>query len=352
MSGSRLATVVHVNPADTDVVERYLALGAERVVLVAGDPDTVSPLCAAMRGRSDVEVVEAVVAPTAGHARWMRFNVRGLGGLLEPTGLRGYFPRLQLLECVPVCTSTLQTVLDRLHVSRHDDERANLLVLETPGTEAALLQGVARETLYAFGLVLLRGARGGLYQNGVDHEAALRWLRGRAYRQHIQIEETDPLWPVTLMRLHAEAAERMVHADHVLELRAQLEHVQKAFEQRTQQHEAQVQALEAALEQAKARADKLAKDQHDEAEQLRRASEARIEALAKDKAQLTSERDAQSRLAAERQTQANERQKHIQQLEFELADFQLRLELLHQELIKAEGQLELVKDLLFHEEAL
>jgi chromosome segregation ATPase len=83
-----------------------------------------------------------------------------------------------------------------------------------------------------------------------------------------------------------------------------------------------------------------------------RDSEARARALDSEKMHLTSERDSNGKLAAERLAQASERQKRVQQLEAELADSSFRLELLHHEVTRAEGQLGLVKEILLREEVL
>src|SRR5688572_20038255 len=98
LDGAKLATVVHVNATDPGLIDRYLALGARRVVLTVADADAVAPMRRAAGGRAGVEVVEAIVSSKAGAASWLRFNVREVSGLLEPSGLRTFYPRLQLIE--------------------------------------------------------------------------------------------------------------------------------------------------------------------------------------------------------------------------------------------------------------
>jgi septal ring factor EnvC (AmiA/AmiB activator) len=80
-------------------------------------------------------------------------------------------------------------------------------------------------------------------------------------------------------------------------------------------------------------------------------------ALAKDKAALTAARDEQAKLAQARQTEIDtlksrlqEQQKRVTELESQIAERDQRQSLMDEELHKAEGQIELIKDLLLRNE--
>ncbi|WP_210545494.1 hypothetical protein [Rhodoferax sp. PAMC 29310] len=86
---------------------------------------------------------------------------------------------------------------------------------------------------------------------------------------------------------------------------------------------------------------------------------AQRDALANDKAALTAARDEQAKLAAERQTALATQQKdsgsnlqRLQQLEADNQEYAARQHMLQEELIKAEAQIDLIKDLLLREPGL
>ena len=85
-----------------------------------------------------------------------------------------------------------------------------------------------------------------------------------------------------------------------------------------------------------------AQKSRDEQQKLATERQAKIEVL-------TKERDAQSKLVAERQQQLAESRGRLQQLEAEHTETITRQNLLQEELVKAEGQIDLIKDLLLRE---
>jgi len=131
-----------------------------------------------------------------------------------------------------------------------------------------------------------------------------------------------------------------------------------------------------ALAQARDEQAKLATERQAQLDQLSQEKAeltAARDSLAKDKTALTQARDEQAKLVTERQTQLdkitterdqlqkslNENKKalegakqQIQQLEEEASESLHRQQLLHEELIKAEAQIELIKDLLLREPGL
>lgn len=296
-----LGTVVHVQPSETEVILRYGALGARRVVLVVGDAEAVPPLRRLLPGRPWLEIVEAVVAPKPGPASWLRYSVTGLGGLLEADGLRNFYPRLRLLDRTRVEAVALQSVLEGLQAVP-TAEHPNLLVLETPGLDEPLLRSLAPATLAAYGWVLLRTARQDLYRGGALDAAALEMLRTHHYRHVHTSRDSEPLWPVTLSCYDPAAAERSALTARVTELQAQVASLTS---------------------------------QRDEQARLATASALQVE-------QLTRARDEYAR-------QATEHQQRVARLDAEATDLAARYGLLQEDLIKAEAHVELISDLLFRE---
>lgn len=388
LAGRPLATVVHVNPVEPDLVQRYAALGARRVVLVSGDPDALPGLRRLLPGRPWLELVEAVVAPHAGDVHWLRYNVPSLNGLLEASGLHAFYPRLRLQERVPVQAQTLQTVLDGVPLDSSDG--ANVLVLEAPGLEDAMVRNIAATTLQRFEWLVIRGARSELLRDGAEPHAATRWLQAQAWRKVRDNDADEPLWPVTVLQFDAAAAEhaalmRRVDAAEA-ELRtlaaagavadkairdreAQIEALSQAkteFEtravelarqvaqaqaecvamgQQATQHVAQIQTLS----QAKAALEKSLGEQAGRLQQAHAERDAAKAALDKAVADRTQQVEQLGKARDEYAKQANERQKRIVQLDAELAELTARHALLQEELIKSEAHVELIADVLLRE---
>ncbi|MEI6334674.1 MAG: hypothetical protein WCS87_08960, partial [Methylococcaceae bacterium] len=103
-------------------------------------------------------------------------------------------------------------------------------------------------------------------------------------------------------------------------------------------------------EQAKLAAERQAQNQ-----QLTLAKDEQAKLAAERQAQnqqLTLAKDEQAKLATERQRQLEEMQKRIQQLEGQNAEFALRQSLLQEEIVRAEAQIDLIKDVLLREPGL
>jgi hypothetical protein len=314
LADERIGTVIHVNPAGSDLMDRYIALGARRVVLVSGDPDVVLEVRRAAQGQPAVEVLESVVSARSGPAQWLRFNVRELNGMLEPRGLRDFYPRLQLLERVSVTASDLQTLLDRLKVEH--GHAPNLLILEAPGMDAGLVESLSSDTLRQFDWIIIRGASEGLYEGGSAHAAASEELGSRFYRAVAQQGDIDPLWPTTMLRYDHDAAERDELARRVEALQEQLASLQQAHRSEVEQLalardekariaaacEAQLQALLS----SQVRAETLARQRLEQLEQLKNACEEQVK--------LAAEREAEAQALKQGKAEAHElaQDRHVQ----------------------------------------
>lgn len=408
-----LGTVVHVHPVNPELVQRYAALGARRVVLVSGDPDALPGLRRLLPGRPWLELVEAVVAPHAGDAHWLRYNVPSFNGLLGAAGLHDFYPRLRLHERLPVQTRNLQAVLDGVRLEC--DDGANVLVLESPGLEDAIVRSLDATMLQRFEWMLLRGARLGLLSDGAEPHAVTHWLQTQAWREVLDNSATQPLWPVTVLQFDATAAERLAlmrrveegeaklrtlmeakaageaaadklvrdreaqietlsQAKSELEMRAaeqarQVAQVQTectAMSQRAAQREVELRTLieakaaaeqEAtqraaqiqALNQAKAALEKSLAEQAGRLQQAHAERDGAKAALDKATADRTQQVEQVVKARDEYAKHANERQKRIVQLDAELAELTARHALLQEELIKCEAHVELIADLLLRE---
>ena len=82
------------------------------------------------------------------------------------------------------------------------------------------------------------------------------------------------------------------------------------------------------------------------------AQQEALNRLDQDKTQLVAQRNTTQQLAAARLTEINELQQHIKKHQAEVADLSARQQLMHEEMVRAEAQLDLIKDVMLRESAL
>lgn len=301
-----LGCVVHVGAGAGAVLEQYDALPAVRrphqVVLVEGDPDMARSLERAAAAYPWARVLPTPVGAQSGTMPWNRFNLPVLNGPLDATALTEVYPRLHRVQTTTVRCEALSDVLTSLNLLPETDQRrVHVLVLDVPGQESLLLAALAPELLYRFHAILLRGCRSVLPPHGQAAEAARALLVQQHFTPVAKESDRDTMWPASLM-----CFDRIGH--ELARLRRRVKQMSAALEERDR--------------------------------------------LSADLQIVTQAKAAAEKLAADRLAKTVEQDDRIRQLDSQLADANARLELLQQEVLKAEGQLALMKELLLKEPSL
>lgn len=305
------AAVVHLGAGHGAALPALNALNAERLLLVEGDPDALLVL----RRRNDlpaaVQIRGAVVGTEPGKTQWHRYTMAAMNGPLDALVWTPVYPRLRLISSVPVEVLSMQTTL----TEAVDGLRApgpNLLVLDLPGQDAALLAAVSGELLRRFEWVVVRGCAAPSDPRWPPVSASVEHLVGMGYALQSTPTPADPLWPVVMLRFDATAyrLQQLQRQIQALQLHGtQVEAELRKAEQQNLQAQAALQAaqqsgaaLEQTLAEARARAQSAAQDFERErdalvsarAEQDRMAAAQvqRVGVLETEKVQLTGERDA------------------------------------------------------------
>lgn len=301
-----LGCVVHVGAGAGAILESYAALPTakrlRKLVLIEGDPEAARSLERAAAPYASVQVLPTPVAAHSGPMVWNRFSLRTLNGPLDASALTSIYPRLRRTQTTTLHCEAFADVLTTLDLTSSESERlVNALVFDVPGQESLLLAAMPPALLRQFQAVLLRGCRMPLPPNGHVAAAAQERLLQQHFAAAAQQEHEDTLWPEVLMRFDATGYE--------------LSHLRQ-----------QVARLEAAL-----------KESNRAAQELESVTQAKA---------------AAEKLAADRLAKSVEQGDRIRRLDALLADAHARQELLQQEVLMAEGQLALMKDLLFKEPSL
>lgn len=389
-----LGTVVHLGAGGTDP-SIHEAMQARRLILVDGSPAAVDELrLLAPKAVPRLNVVQAVVAAHASTVAWNHYNLPWLDGTSEVSNLGHLYPRLQRTGSEARQAIALSDLLKDQHIDEADGSlvEANVLVIDLPGQEHSLLEALPPELLASFGWIAVCAC------GGSDNVAkALEDLLGaRFYDLVCAGEPRDAIWPTVLFKRSSRRLENALRAqlgaleDHVSALTdsaraAGDEHqrVLSASEARVTEigalkkdHEAldaERQALRRTVEELTNRLGNTKRDLDDAVAGQGRlqaelsARQAELEVLQRtttdlrsDQARMSTkleeslqeandERNALRTRQADLSTQLSNARAEIEALRTAQSDGEVRQRMLDAEILRAEAQLELVKDVLLRE---
>jgi predicted nucleic acid-binding Zn-ribbon protein len=370
-----LGTVVHIGAGATDL-SSYARLHAKRLVMVEGNADSAQALRAIDAPHVEQwEIIDKAVAATAGPLTWNRYNVASLDGPLDAGPLVKHYPRLQRTAAESVQAISVGQLLTSVGLRSDGQAGPHVLVLDVPGQELALVESLEPRTLHAFDWLAVRGRGPAVSDDtaGVGHVAAR--LDGMHFERMPIAGDDDGLWPMALFRAarnrldwEAAVAERDALAarvaqfetelqasrDQVVTLQSQaaLAEAHRAESARLEHELAnfrnEVASLRAALQTTTAARDEQA-HWHQEnakwAKSLSAENERLMAEIDEAKRELAGLRDGNAALRQQIEQCRSEREA----IERRLADQATRQQLLDAEILKAQAQLELVKDVLLRE---
>jgi hypothetical protein len=396
LAGRPLGCAVHVGAGTGTVLPGYDGLLVKKLCFIEGDSENAARLRSQTNLPIQASVRELVVGASARELIWNRYSLASLNGPLDAAAWTAMYPRLRLESSLARTSVPLAQLLSEALEVVGDGE-PNLLVLDVAGQEALLLRSIDPALLQRFEWVAVRSCAQPPNTTWNRTEVTLDILQAVGYTLEFSLTDTDPVWPVHLLRFDVVAHRVRLQEARIAELEALLaaadEHAAVATglaEKAAATERASRLELETRLEalaQAKAVAEQATTEQAaalreartEHAAALDQAFRARDEstklsadrdALATERTKLIAERDALSaertKLAAERdglakekamlvqardeQTKAaREAKQRLTQVEGELAELGARYGLLQEELVKAEAQIELIADLLLRE---
>jgi hypothetical protein len=215
-----LGTVVYLG-ADAAALEGLLALPADHVVLVQGDPDEASELrhLTETAGKR-AQVISQPVAAQARTLAWHRYNLASLNGPLEQSGLQRFYPRLRQTGLLSLPARPIAELLDE--VCPEGNAQPALLVVDLPGQEQALLAALAPAQLQRFKALVVRGCSE-RHSDGTPTLAdTLAGLQESCWRPDPSDAAPDPLWPVAVLRFDARLHQQQENERRLAVLQARL----------------------------------------------------------------------------------------------------------------------------------
>lgn len=377
--------VVVLGAGRGELVAQLQALGAARVVLVEGHPDQAALLQRRVVDLPGFEVRAEVVSADGRELDWQLVEPARFAGPLRASGLQQHYPRLRQLGSRRVASRALPELLQELLDGSGEalTDRAKLLIFDLPGQEAALIEACDKPLMQRFDGVLLRGSAAALWEGAQAVDVAAQAMARRGFKARLVDRLSEPLWPLVELVVDQQKVEierlqwRLERSQSELEqARARAANEQQLAEEqrsgREQAEQAARQASEELLVQRRARAlaEQLADEHWQTIEVLSQERDAALQgrqSLEPELGRLRAELQALGEQLQHRDRQLESLQQALEaqttvqqslQQRLEAAEAEAgaqqqradeacrRLQQMSQELVLAEGQLELVKDLL------
>ena len=365
-------TILHLGAGLCRELPYWLESGASRIVLVEPNPELLPELRARTEGHQAVEIVGAAIAGQAGRGALRLFNFPLLSSLRSPTGLYQSLPGLRDMGRVTVDLLTIEKLLSQLGMA---EKTNNWLVIDAPGEEADIIcQLLQVDRMHDFSRVFLSAGNEALYDGAKAAAELLGLLEPVGFEHAGRADQADADWPryhLVLNRLalecralrskleeaHALVDREIKRADQLAEER---DHLQVELDESRKAYQAEVDGLQQQLveltEQMNQEAERLRIEQEQglkaHAAELHAAGEALAKANEESKRKQEELQNLQAKLtSAEKEVNAlRQRQAELEQSNRKLhEEYQRKEALIDEEFLKAESQLELIKELVFRD---
>jgi hypothetical protein len=369
--------VVHVGAGRDAGSHDYDAIEPAHLVLIDGDPDAAECLRDRFKCDESVTVIPELVGTSESEIDFHRYTLPTFNGPLGLGRLREIYPRIKEGESIQLRPRSLSDILQEQESHLGS---CNLLILDTPGQETTILSALTGEWLAKFSFIILTGCSESWMEGADPLATSLFTLRDVCF-ERVAEEMEDPAWPRLLLhhdvatadmkaelekrgRLLAEKVDE-IHgqAQRILELEGQICEVstqrdglaaeRDGMTARNVELEAQCAALDSGL------AEKVG-EIHGQAQRILEL-EGQIWEVSTERDGLAAERDGMATRIVELEGALQQAQGENTSLHDFLQESSKRLEIIDQELIKKdkktelmdrevhqmEGQLNLIRDLLF-----
>lgn len=235
-----LETIVHIGAGEGRELTAYLNSNAKRIVLVEPNPTLAEHLRQHARNDARVEVLEVAVNDGPEQHQLREYNLPEASSLHEPTGLRRLYPSLQVRTSYTVQVLTPDALVAELEL----EKGANLLVVQAPGAEQAVVEGLAeKDLLKRFEHIWLTAPEQAYFDSNSQWSAILATLESAGYT-HQPGKTDNHEWPSWVLHRHP-LAERVETLTAELEQRIEwhnnrkkeAETLKEALEQERKAHE-------------------------------------------------------------------------------------------------------------------
>ncbi|WP_146591353.1 hypothetical protein [Puniceibacterium confluentis] len=190
---NRIGALVHVGTVTGEALDQLLATRAGLIYLVSAHPAQHSALQSLADSDPRVVVLPVVLAGRSGQVPFHALSLPHLSSFCPPREVQALFHGLQQIEQAQVPAVTLAGLLDMLILP---EQGSHVLRIETPGSEAVLVQEAAVLSAEpAFEHVFVRGCADGLYDGVAAFDDTAPALQQAGYETRQSNLTDDPDFP-------------------------------------------------------------------------------------------------------------------------------------------------------------
>lgn len=228
-------TIIHLGAGHGQRLQEFRDAGAHKIILVEPQADAARNLARSVGKHDDVDVFAAAISTNDGEGNLWVMNLPTLNSVAKPTAeLRLLYPGYRVREKQQIKLLSPANLMRDLG----EFERPLLLVVETPGSEMAVLEAwKVAGLLDQIDLLELRCSEEKLYEGAATRADLEAWLIAEGFGI-LEKNRTDPDWPV--LKLHAdEKARALVAAEmRISELESVIEQDKISLKSRTEERDA------------------------------------------------------------------------------------------------------------------
>jgi FkbM family methyltransferase len=186
--------IVHVGAGADACANDYAAVRPKHVVLIEADSDAYAVLAERFNNSPDVTVIQALVAASAGEVHLRRYTLPSLNAPLGLGRLRELYPRIEEIESIPLQVHLIQEIIGDGRLGSR-----NLLILDIPGQEAAILRSAPPDFLGRFSNLIAITAAQAWQQGTESAQTTLNTLK-ESHFELVRESGNDPAWPQFLLK--------------------------------------------------------------------------------------------------------------------------------------------------------
>jgi len=198
-AGTPPGLLLHIGAGRGDDLPDYLEAGFEQIVLVEANPDLEPLLQGKLAAQPGARLISAAVtgADEADMAQVPLniLNYPELNSIRTPERLHALLPGIRVKDQYQVKALSVAELFETIPAPAPD--QVNWLVLETPGSELAILEAMQAcgDLLQGFTHVTLRCDAEPYFAGGTSAPALLDWMQARFFKLEERSDD-DPDWPV------------------------------------------------------------------------------------------------------------------------------------------------------------
>jgi FkbM family methyltransferase len=174
-----MATLIHLGAGRCPELASYIHSPFSEILLVEPDPILAKILTARIAGHSNVTVRQIAIAAVRGESELRIYNYRALSSLRPLSGLKGLFPGLRQLRSATVVTLSIKDLLQPLTLAPNQPHQ---IVIDTPGEEMVVVEDlIEAKYLHNFQTIVLHAGLAEHYKDSTPARQILQRLQEQGY---------------------------------------------------------------------------------------------------------------------------------------------------------------------------